>query len=108
MPGAESTTGRVEGDEDKEIWGLQCFGGGGVDQGACLVAQMVKNLPVTRGTWGPSWGRKAPLEAEMATHCSILAWRIPWPEELAGQSPWGRRESDTTEQELALGKAASF
>ena len=30
MPGAESTTGRVEGDEDKEIWGLQFFGGGGV------------------------------------------------------------------------------
>ena len=34
----------------------------------------------------------------MATHSSILAWRIPWTEELAGCSPWGLKESDTTEQ----------
>ena len=35
------------------------------------------------------------LEKEMATHSSILAWRIPWTEEsLVGYSPWGRRESD--------------
>ena len=33
----------------------------------------------------------------MATHSSILAWRIPWTEDLAGYSPWGRKESDTTE-----------
>ena len=33
----------------------------------------------------------------MATHPSILAWRIPWTEELAGYSPWGCKESDTTE-----------
>ena len=33
----------------------------------------------------------------MATHSSILAWRIPWTESLAGYSPWGRKESDTTE-----------
>ena len=33
----------------------------------------------------------------MATHSSILAWRIPWTEEPAGHGPWGRRESDTTE-----------
>ena len=37
------------------------------------------------------------LEKEMATHASILAWRIPWTEGLAGHGPWGRRESDTTE-----------
>jgi len=34
----------------------------------------------------------------MATHSSILAWRIPWAEELTGYSPWGRKESDTTER----------
>ena len=34
----------------------------------------------------------------MATHSSILAWRIPWTEEPGGYSPWGRIESDTTEQ----------
>ena len=34
----------------------------------------------------------------MATHSSILAWRIPWTEDLAGYSPWGHKESDTTER----------
>ena len=33
----------------------------------------------------------------MATHSSILAWKIPWTEEHGGYSPWGRTESDTTE-----------
>ena len=37
------------------------------------------------------------LEKEMATHSSVLAWRIPWTESLVGCSPWGRTESDTTE-----------
>ena len=41
---------------------------------------------------------KDPLEQEMATHSSILAWKIPWMEYLVGCSPWGRRESDTTER----------
>ena len=35
---------------------------------------------------------------EMATHSSILAWKIPWTEEPVGYSPWGCKESDTTEQ----------
>ena len=34
----------------------------------------------------------------MATHSSILAWKIPWTGELAGNSPWGRKELDTTER----------
>ena len=34
----------------------------------------------------------------MAAHSSVLAWRIPWTEDLAGYSPWGHKESDTTEQ----------
>ena len=38
-----------------------------------------------------------PLEKEMATHSSILAWKIPW-RILVGYSPWGRKESDTTER----------
>ena len=44
---------------------------------ASLVAQMVKNLPVMCETWVPSLGWEDPLEEGMATHSSILAWRIP-------------------------------
>ena len=44
---------------------------------ASLVAQMVKNLPVMRETWVPSVGWEDPLEEGMATHSSILAWKIP-------------------------------
>ena len=44
---------------------------------ASLVAQMVKNLPVMRETWVQSLGSEDPLEEGMATHSSILAWRIP-------------------------------
>ena len=42
-----------------------------------LVAQMVKSLPVMRETWVQSLGREDPLEKQIATHSSILAWRIP-------------------------------
>ena len=49
-----------------------------------MVAQIVKNLPVMWETWVRSLGREEPLEKEMATHCSILAWRIPWTEEPGG------------------------
>ena len=44
----------------------------------------------------PSLGRKDPLEEVMATHSSILAWRIPWAEEPVGYSLWGHKESDTS------------
>ena len=60
-----------------------------------LVAQTVKHLPTMRETRVQSLGWEDPLEKEMATHSSILAWKIPWTEE--GYSPWGRRESDTTD-----------
>ena len=43
-----------------------------------LVAQMVQNLPVTQETRVQSLGQEDPLEKGMATHSSILAWRIPW------------------------------
>ena len=46
-----------------------------------LVAQTVKRLPTMRKTWVWSLGREDPLEKEMATHFSTLAWRIPWMEE---------------------------
>ena len=49
-----------------------------------LVAQMVKNLPAVRQTWVRSLGWEDPLEEGMATHSSILAWRIPWTEEPGG------------------------
>ena len=46
-----------------------------------LVAQMIKSLPVIQKTWVRSLGQEVPLEKEMVTHSSILAWRIPWIEE---------------------------
>ena len=45
---------------------------------ASLVAQLVKNPPGMWDTWVPSLGWEDPLETGMATHASILAWRIPW------------------------------
>ena len=49
--------------------------------GASLVAQMVKHLPTMRVTQIRALGWEVPLEKEMATHSSILAWKIPWTEE---------------------------
>ena len=49
--------------------------------GLKLVAQTVKNLPAMQETWGFNpWVEKSPLEKGMATHSSVLAWRIPWTE----------------------------
>ena len=48
---------------------------------ASLVSQMVKNLPAVQETEVQSLGQEDPMEKEMATHSSILAWRIPWTEE---------------------------
>ena len=48
------------------------------------VAQMVKNLPAMQKTWVRSLTQEDGLEKEMATHSSILAWRIPWTEEPGG------------------------
>ena len=45
---------------------------------------MVKNLPATQETWVPSLGQEDPLEKEMATHSSVLAWRIPGMGEAGG------------------------
>ena len=51
-----------------------------------LVTQTVKHLPAMRETQVRSLGREDPLEKEMATHSSTLAWKIPWTEEGAGIS----------------------
>ena len=53
------------------------------------MAQMVKRLPTMQETWVRSLGREDPLEKEMATHSSILAWRIPWTEEPGGLPSMG-------------------
>ena len=52
---------------------------------------MVKNLLPIQETWVLSLGLEDPLEEEMATHCSILAWRIPWTEEPGGLQSTGRQ-----------------
>ena len=50
-------------------------------QQTSLVAQTVKRLPTMRVTWVRSLGQEDPLEKEIATHSSILAWKIPWTQE---------------------------
>ena len=60
---------------------------------------VVKNLPAIQKTQFQSLGREDPLEKGMATHSSILVWRIPWTERsLMCYSPGGNKELDTTEQ----------
>ena len=70
---------------------------------------MVKSLPAMQETQVQSLGWEDPLEKKMASHSSILAWRVPWREfhsclenshqrSLAGHSLWGCKESDTTER----------
>ena len=54
-----------------------------------LVAQMVQNLPAMWETWVRSLGQEDPLEKGMATHSSILAWRIPWTEDPGGLQSMG-------------------
>ena len=66
------------------------MGSGHAFNRASLVVQMVKNLPAMQETQVQSLGREDQLEKEMATHSSILAWRIPWTEELVDSSPWDR------------------
>ena len=58
---------------------------------------MVKNLPAVQEMWVRSLDWEDPLEEGMATHSSILAWKIPWTEEPGGLQSWGHKESDMTE-----------
>ena len=57
---------------------------------------MLTNLPAVQETWVRSLGQEDPLEEGMATHFSILAWRIPWTEESGWVQSMGS-QSDTTE-----------
>ena len=59
---------------------------------------MVKNLPAMQETWVPSLGQEDPLEKGMATHSSILAWRMPWTEESGGLQLTGHKELHVTER----------
>ena len=61
------------------------------------MVQTVKSLPVMRETWVRFLGQEDPLEKEVATHSSILAWEIPWTEEPGQLQSIGHKESDTTE-----------
>ena len=61
------------------------------------MSQRLKCLPGMQETRVPSLGWEDPLEKEMATHSSILAWRIPWTEVPGGLHPTGCKESDMTE-----------
>ena len=63
---------------------------------ASLVAQTVKNLPEMQETQVQSLGSEDPLEEEMATHSSILAWDIPWTEQPGGLLSMGSQKSNTT------------
>ena len=57
---------------------------------ASLVAQLVKNLPAVRETWGQYLGWEDPLEKGKATHSNILAWRIPWTVVHVATKSWTR------------------
>ena len=64
---------------------------------------VVKNPPANAGDLrdpGSIPGLEDPLKKEMATHSSIVAWRIPWTESLVGFSPWHLKELDMTEHHL--------
>ena len=65
------------------------------------MAQMVKKLPIVGGTQVQSWGRKGPLEKEMAIHSSMPAWRIPWTEEPGGLQSMGSEMIERSRSERA-------
>ena len=65
---------------------------------ASLTARLVKKPPVVQETQVLSPGQEDPLKKEMATHSSILAWRIPWTEEPGGLQSTGSRDVDTTQR----------
>ena len=86
-----SSEERIESSLKISIWSHKLFLGILVrDLRLCsLVAQTVKCHPATQETWVLSLGQEDRLEKEMATHSSILAWRIPWTEEPSGLQSMG-------------------
>ena len=75
-----------------------------------LVAQMVKNLPAMQETQVGSLGQEDPLEKGMATHSSILAWRISWTEESGGLQSMGSQRvwQDWAANTITFQKVLSF
>ena len=65
------------------------------------MSERIENLPEVQETWVPSLGQEDPLEKGMATHCSLLALKVPWTEGPGGLQSMGSQESHTTER-LAL------
>ena len=65
------------------------------------MVQRLKRLPAMWETWVRSLGWEDPLEKEIATHSSILAWRIPWTEELGGLESTGHKESAKSQTRLS-------
>ena len=92
---AESTDGEPTDTESRQC--LFSLGNKQISgQWASLEAPLVKSLPAVQETWVQSLGWDDPLEKEMATHSSILAWRIPWTEKPGSLQSMGLQESDTT------------
>ena len=85
--------GKTEGRRRRGWQRTRCLDGI-TDSMASLVAQMIKHLPTMPETWVQSLGQEDLLEKEMATHSSILAWKIL--RSLVGYSPWGCKKSETT------------
>ena len=73
----------------KRPWKAGITGEEGGNEVSSTVAQMVKSLPAMQEIWVSSLGWDDPLEKEIATHSSILAWRIPWTEEPGGLQSTG-------------------
>ena len=63
---------------------------------ASFLAQLGKNPPAMQGTRVRFLGPEDPLEKEMATHSTVLAWKVPWTEDPGGLQSMGSQESDTT------------
>ena len=74
---------------------------------ASVIAQAVKNLSAVQETWVRSLSREDPLEKEMTTHSSVLAWRIPWMEEPGGLPSMGSHRVGYDWSDLAAAAAAA-
>ena len=72
------------------------------------MTQTIKHLPAKQETQVQPLGQEDPLEKEMATHSSILAWKIPWIQEPGRLQSMGLQDSDTTEQLHFLYKSIFF
>ena len=80
-PSGKPYTCTVSGNSELNLNSDALFGYWSAGTGASLMAQWVKNLPAVQEMRVQSLGGEDPLEKEMATHSSILAWKIPWTEE---------------------------